>query len=518
MPDLKSIARLQELHPKIRDKALDAYNEAVRFTPVGVHPFITEAFRSFEKSDHLYALGRTIVNPDGKSKDKPMGNIVSNAKAGQSYHNYGLACFDANTRLLTPKGLKYIKDIQTTDEVLTWKDGILEYQKPLALISNDHNGEMVHIDTRSVDVLVTPNHKMVVKRKTTTRWDEEWKTIEASQIDYKYKIPTAGISSHSINELPFIKQYNIKFNIQNSEDWWEFMGYWLSEGYTAGSKDGLPKKHNGRFVVGISQSKEKNPIVWQKIYDCLTRLGLKFKFNNYHCFKIHNKGLWKHLFELGNSYTKYIPEYLLKADQSHLNKLYYALVDGDGAYYDNGESYCSVSQKLAEGFLSLSLLIGKSSSIKGRIRGYGCLLPHGEVQKSEYKTIFEVRTRTRVTQELRNGTNTFSKIKKIQYVGVVYCVSTTAGSLVIERNGKTCIVGNCDFVLLINGRESWIIDANWRAVVNIFKAHGFTSGMDFAGKFKDPPHLERTLGYNWRDLLAFHNEGKFIEGTNYVMV
>ena len=86
-----SIKRIAQCHPKVREKFLAAYNEAVKVTPIGVHPFVTQAMRTFAESDALYALGRTKVNPDGKSSKKPLGNIVSNAKAGQSYHNYGLA-------------------------------------------------------------------------------------------------------------------------------------------------------------------------------------------------------------------------------------------------------------------------------------------------------------------------------------------------------------------------------------------------------------------------------------------
>lgn len=78
--ETQSIEKLKQLHPKIRQYALDAYAEAVRVTPVGVHPYITETIRSFHRSDELYAQGRTTK-----------GNIVTNAKAGQSYHNYGLA-------------------------------------------------------------------------------------------------------------------------------------------------------------------------------------------------------------------------------------------------------------------------------------------------------------------------------------------------------------------------------------------------------------------------------------------
>lgn len=78
--DTTSIAKLQLLHPSIRESAIDAYNEAVKATPAGVHPVIDQTYRSFAESEALYAKGRTVP-----------GEIVSNAKAGQSYHNYGLA-------------------------------------------------------------------------------------------------------------------------------------------------------------------------------------------------------------------------------------------------------------------------------------------------------------------------------------------------------------------------------------------------------------------------------------------
>ena len=66
-----SIQRLNQLHPRVREIALQAYNEAVKATPVGVHPFITQTLRTFEESDSLYAQGRTAP-----------GEIVTNAKGG----------------------------------------------------------------------------------------------------------------------------------------------------------------------------------------------------------------------------------------------------------------------------------------------------------------------------------------------------------------------------------------------------------------------------------------------------
>lgn len=78
--DQHSIDQLNLLHPKLRDIAMKAYNEAVGATPTGVHPIITQGYRTFAESDKLYQQGRTTP-----------GEIVSNAKAGQSFHNYGCA-------------------------------------------------------------------------------------------------------------------------------------------------------------------------------------------------------------------------------------------------------------------------------------------------------------------------------------------------------------------------------------------------------------------------------------------
>lgn len=74
-----------------------------------------------------------------------------------------------------------------------------------------------------------------------------------------------------------------------------------------------------------------------------------------------------------------------------------------------------------------------------------------------------------------------------------------------------------DFVLLVGGKMIWKVDENWMTVVNIFKKYGFKWGGDWKGKFKDYPHLEKTLGHNWRDLLVLHNTGK-VDEQGYVLI
>lgn len=66
---------LDKLYPKIRAVAGMFLNKAQK---LGAHLFC--GYRSFDEQEKLYAQGRTIF-----------GAVITNAKAGESWHNYGLA-------------------------------------------------------------------------------------------------------------------------------------------------------------------------------------------------------------------------------------------------------------------------------------------------------------------------------------------------------------------------------------------------------------------------------------------
>lgn len=77
MRDQISINRMQQLNPVMQDK-VKAFMEALENK--GLQPRITQGLRTIAEQDALYAQGRT----------KP-GKIVTNAKGGTSWHNYGVA-------------------------------------------------------------------------------------------------------------------------------------------------------------------------------------------------------------------------------------------------------------------------------------------------------------------------------------------------------------------------------------------------------------------------------------------
>lgn len=76
--DSISVQRIALLHPKLRAEALIILQEIEAALVGRAHCRIVSTLRTFLEQNALYAQGRT----------KP-GTIVTNAKAGQSNHNFG---------------------------------------------------------------------------------------------------------------------------------------------------------------------------------------------------------------------------------------------------------------------------------------------------------------------------------------------------------------------------------------------------------------------------------------------
>lgn len=78
MKDQISIERVEELHPKVREDFKNFITDAEN--ALGITIRVTQGMRTFAEQQALYDQGRT----------KP-GKIVTKAKPGSSYHQYGLA-------------------------------------------------------------------------------------------------------------------------------------------------------------------------------------------------------------------------------------------------------------------------------------------------------------------------------------------------------------------------------------------------------------------------------------------
>lgn len=104
MKDQKTLERIQLLHPKLRDEAVQIYDEICAALTGNAICRFSYTLRTFAEQDALYAQGRS----------KP-GAIVTKARGGQSYHNYGLAIDIV---------LILDKDLNGTFETASWDEKI----------------------------------------------------------------------------------------------------------------------------------------------------------------------------------------------------------------------------------------------------------------------------------------------------------------------------------------------------------------------------------------------------------
>jgi len=216
------------------------------------------------------------------------------------------------------------------------------------------------------------------------------------------------------------------------KDWCSFMGWYLSEGSTTLYKD--------RAEVQISQQKEKNiPI----IKDLLDSMGLKYRYDG-RCFIICNKQLTLYLKQFGYAHEKYIPHSLLELPIEYLERLYEALMLGDGNTSLKGlDSYITTSYRLASDVQELMFKLGYNSSINERKM---------DSTKPNWKQCYYVQRR--VSQESTTWVN--KHLSMVDYSGYVYCCTVAPyHTLVVRRNGRPTVSGNCWWHTIVptNGTE-----------------------------------------------------------------
>ena len=103
----------------------------------------------------------------------------------------GPNCYSSDTEILTETGWKTFDQLNRNEKVMTFdhKKKILEFQRPEKIHWMKYNGDMVHFKHRELDLLVTPNHRMLVKHRKS----EKIEVLEAGDIIGEKEIFLTGI-------------------------------------------------------------------------------------------------------------------------------------------------------------------------------------------------------------------------------------------------------------------------------------------------------------------------------------
>ncbi len=328
----------------------------------------------------------------------------------------GAYCFDDKTKILTESGWKFFKDVNNGEKVATknLKTGELEFQIPHAKQIYNYDGEMYSFEGKGVSLLVTPEHRLLARRKGK----KEWEFINPPEFKYGMEFDKkVGWTGEETNKfkIPSIKGGNRKRSIgnYNIKDYLEFMGWYISEGSAY-----EPSK--GDYRISIAQSEKKYR---EEICELLSKM--KINYNNQSEFNLHmhSKELFYHVKELGTSKNKYIPKEIKKLSSELIKIFITTLFKGDGSFYKGKlRRYYTNSERLAGDVVECLLKIGLCGTIRKR--------------KDNGMYIVDVET-NHLTPIYRK------KLQKKQYRGHVYDFSVPNTTLVVMREGKVVVSGNC---------------------------------------------------------------------------
>jgi peptidoglycan L-alanyl-D-glutamate endopeptidase CwlK len=153
-------------------------------------------------------------------------------------------------------------------------------------------------------------------------------------------------------------------------------------------------------------------------------------------------------------------------------------------------------------------------------------LLHPKIREEVKKLVIEANSAisSKLTIRIVQGLRTIAEQDALYAQG-----RTAPGKIVTKAKGGSSYHNYglaIDFAFLIDGKEiswdtakDWDGDkiADWLEVVKIFLKAGYGWGGNFKS-IKDFPHLEKTFGYTWQQLLAKYNKKDFIPGTTYVNI
>jgi site-specific DNA-methyltransferase (adenine-specific) len=367
-------------------------------------------------------------------------------------------CYSDDTDVLTRQGWKRFSTVTLDDELASVSpENSLIYTKPTALHKRYHNGDMVKIKSKTVDLLVTTNHNMYVKKKH----DDTYCFVRASDLDSSQyfnllnKVCWVGKIQNTYYLPKDSSKKTKKFDNLNMIDWCEFLGWYIAEGNVT-IRNVQRKKQNRRaemkYETCIAQTKTDQR---SRIEHLLNRLGFRWHYNG-NSYIVSGKILASYLEKLGSSYGKHIPKEFLELDRPYLQALYNGLVGGDGCIVDGDEnnqdqiSYFTTSPVLADQVQELLFKLGYNSSITVTAPAPDRIY-HRKVFHSNYPKYTVYRRVARESSIWRDR-----HLSVVKYEGYVYCATVEPyHTLVVRRNGHPVVCGNCWWHTIVptNGKE-----------------------------------------------------------------
>jgi thymidylate synthase (FAD) len=340
-------------------------------------------------------------------------------------------CYDDATEVLTRGGWKSWAEVNGEELFATrGPTGELVYQPALRLVRKEYKGHMLGFKGQSVDLLVTPDHR-VLASSTTTR---------ASR-----RVPSFSLRpAHSVLWRPHRHIATAKWQ-GPVVDWLSFdgsqfpaaalsrlIGFFIGDGNLPTSNHilfNLRKTREVQFLERVTSESGLELKRWGDRYAIAVGPELRALFSS--CY------------EAGE---KVIPSWLLDCGLPLLEALFEGLLESDGTRQVRGsgterQTYSTTSRNLADGVQELALKLGRSASVRPhRTRpgdGHFGRKPRWRVTIYAHRNTRPELCRTRSLASEQMGVE--------NYDGLIHCVEVPNGTLYVRRNGYPVFCGNTPF-------------------------------------------------------------------------
>ena len=338
-------------------------------------------------------------------------------------YTHPFSCFDDKTEVLSENGWVSFDDLGAGVRVATVRDGTgeMEYQMPVAYLKQKYSGPMVKSNSGRLgaDFCVTPNHKMVVESRKTGKV----KKVDAAELfslGSNWSIPVGWQPSYGDSDS------------DPGPELAKLIGLFVAEGYL----------NHTSHSVRIAQKDHVSAV-----RDVLVKAG--FPFSEYVAkdgvvqFSIGKRKVYDYLPGLLGSHKsskKRLPRDCFRWSVASRLALLAGLILGDGRkncydeenHIQNSVTYFTNSSRLANDVQELGATLGMATKI-GKQFGLSPFTGRPAV-------IYEVRFNQYDAANVGK-----LNLSIVPYDGYVYCVEVPNGTLVVRRNNRPMVCGNCQW-------------------------------------------------------------------------
>lgn len=317
-------------------------------------------------------------------------------------------CFPGDVELLTEKGFIRFDALPKTLKVAEYESGEIRFVKPLRYVKRQYKGELVRLQSqRLCDLAMTPNHELLLSYEQGTRKE----TAERVKFNCLKRMYVAGRSQGEERDLTVFERLMIATQADGSD-------HSCNNTFSSLTFSFSKARKIKRFLALMREGE----FDWSEVKgDATPRNDKTKKRRRFLVKQLSNvsKEVWKY-FDLGTM------------GSGLARKIIEEMAEWDG-YRNPAQQqqryFSSCDERAVDFYQAVAILAGyKTNKTVQRDE-------RSEAFNDVFRLFINVETDSIGCQAIEKSTT--------DHDGLVYCVTVPSGNIVVRRNGKPLVVGNC---------------------------------------------------------------------------